>query len=58
MAKKKKKAASRKPNLFKESSKQKGFKAAKKALLKAKSKAKAAWKKAITTAKKKIKRKK
>lgn len=59
MAVKRKKAAgSRKPNLFKEAAKNKGFKAAKKAEAKAAARKKAAWKKAVAAAKKKIRRKK
>ena len=56
MAKKKKKATNR-PNLFREAAKNKAFKAAKKAEAKAAARKKAAWKKAVATAKRKIKTK-
>lgn len=57
MAKRKKKATRKGKSLFKVASMNKAFKAAKRAKLKAEARAKAAWKKAVSAAKRKIKRK-
>jgi hypothetical protein len=56
MAKKKKKVSKR-PNLFREAAKNKSFKSAKKAEAKAAARKRAAWKKAVAAAKRKIKSK-
>lgn len=55
MAKKKKKATRKGPNLFSLAAKNKTFKAAKRAEAKASARAKKAWKKSLAAAKRKLK---
>ena len=56
MAKKKKSSGSRRPNLFKLASRNKGFAAAKRAEAKAAARKKKAWKKAVVAARKAIRK--